>query len=82
MLHAKLAVFDDNLALAGSANLDSRSLFINYELMLAFRKEGDVRRFSTWLAQERAQAKAFQADPPGLLRDMAEGLILWTGFQL
>jgi cardiolipin synthase A/B len=82
MLHAKLAVFDQNLALAGSANLDSRSLFINYEMMLAFRRTSDVRSFSDWLARERAFASAFHPTEPGLLRDMAEGLVLWTGFQL
>ncbi|MDB5898202.1 MAG: cardiolipin synthase, partial [Ramlibacter sp.] len=36
MLHAKLVIVDDQLALAGSANLDNRSLFLNYELMVAF----------------------------------------------
>ena len=36
MLHAKAAVIDDVLALVGSTNLDSRSLFLNYELMVAF----------------------------------------------
>ncbi len=36
MLHAKLALVDDHLALAGSANFDGRSLFLNYELMVAF----------------------------------------------
>ena len=82
MLHAKLAVFDNHLALAGSANLDSRSLFINYESMLVFRKESDVHQFSAWLAKERTRAVEFQAIQPGLLRDMAEGLVLWTGFQL
>ncbi|MOA58705.1 cardiolipin synthetase [compost metagenome] len=30
MLHVKLAVIDDALALAGSANIDSRGLFLNY----------------------------------------------------
>jgi cardiolipin synthase len=82
MLHAKLAVFDHTLALAGSANLDSRSLFLNYELMLAFHQHSDVQRFQAWFDTERAPATAFQPQQPGLLRDMAEGLILWTGFQL
>ena len=36
MLHAKLVVVDDVVAFIGSANLDSRSLFLNYELMFAF----------------------------------------------
>ncbi|HIV69390.1 MAG TPA: PLDc N-terminal domain-containing protein [Candidatus Aquabacterium excrementipullorum] len=82
MLHAKLAVFDDDLALAGSANLDSRSLFLNYELMLAFHDGADVQRFNAWFEAERAGAQAYVPRAPGLLRDIAEGLLLWLGFQL
>lgn len=82
MLHAKLAIVDDTLALAGSANLDSRSLFLNYELMLAFHERDDVRRFADWFAAERAPARPYAARPAGLLRDVAEGMLLWLGFQL
>ncbi|WP_291014549.1 phospholipase D-like domain-containing protein [Hydrogenophaga sp.] len=82
MLHGKLVVVDESLALAGSANLDSRSLFINYELMFAFHLETDVGQFQSWFDSERADAKPFSAQPPGLLRDTLEGLLLWTGFQL
>jgi cardiolipin synthase len=82
MQHAKLAVFDDTLALAGSANLDSRSLFLNYELMLAFHNAADVRRFATWFEQERLPARPYAGTRPGLMRDMAEGMLLWLGFQL
>jgi cardiolipin synthase A/B len=82
MLHAKLALFDRDLALAGSANLDSRSLFLNYEMMFAFHDPHDVRVFADWFERERAGAAPFTPNPPGLLRDTAEGLLLWTGFQL
>ena len=82
MQHAKLAVIDDTLALAGSANLDSRSLFLNYELMMAFHQAGDVRRFAAWFDQERQTARPYQATPPGLMRDLAEGMLLWAAFQL
>ena len=82
MMHAKLAVFDEVLALAGSANLDSRSLFLNYELMFAFHRSADVRRFSVWFDAERSPARAFVAKAPGLLRDVAEGMLLWLAFQL
>lgn len=82
MLHAKLAVFDEDLALAGSANLDSRSLFLNYELMLAFHDHGDITRLRDWFEAERAQAASFTPKPPGLVRDVAEGLLLWLAFQL
>ncbi len=82
MLHAKLAVVDDVLALAGSANLDSRSLFLNYELMMAFHNPADVARFAAWFERERAEARLRTPKAPGLLRDVAEGLVLWVGFQL
>jgi cardiolipin synthase len=82
MLHGKLVVVDDTLALAGSANLDARSLFLNYELMVAFHAGGDVQRFADWFEHERASALPYHAERPGLVRDVAEGTLLWVGFQL
>ncbi len=82
MMHAKLAVIDDTLALAGSANLDSRSLFLNYELMVAFHDPEAITRFASWFEHERASADSFVPKPAGLFADIAEGLVLWTGFQL
>ena len=82
MQHAKAIVIDDQLALAGSANLDLRSLFLNYELMVAFYEPADVRRFAAWIEQERAAAVRFEPQEPGLLRDLSEGLLLWLAFQL
>ena len=82
MLHAKAVVFDDQLALAGSANLDLRSLFLNYEMMIAFYEPLDVQRFSDWIELERRGAVRFHPREPTLLRDLAEGLLLWLAFQL
>ena len=82
MLHAKAVVIDEQLALAGSANLDLRSLFLNYELMVAFYEPADVRRFAQWIEAERAQAARFEPREPGLVRDLSEGLLLWLAFQL
>lgn len=82
MMHAKLAVIDDALALAGSANLDSRSLFLNYELMVAFHHGEDVRRFAAWFDREKTTASPYVATPPGLIRDAAEGMLQLLGFQL
>ncbi|MEP7139792.1 MAG: phospholipase D-like domain-containing protein [Caldimonas sp.] len=82
MLHAKVVVFDEQLALAGSANLDLRSLFLNYEMMVAFYEPADVRRFCDWIDNERRPAMRFQPREPTLLRDLAEGLLLWLAFQL
>ena len=81
MLHAKLVVVDETLALAGSANIDSRSLFLNYELMVAFHDAPAVQAFGQWFEQERALARRSQPARAGLLRDVGEGLVLWVGFQ-
>jgi len=82
MLHAKVVVVDEDLALCGSANLDARSLFLNYELMVAFYATEDVRRFASLGEAQRARAALYQVQKPGLLRDFSEGLVLWLGFQL
>jgi cardiolipin synthase len=82
MVHAKAVVIDDEIALAGSANLDARSLFLNYELMIAFYEERDIGRFAAWIDGERRLGRRFEPEPPGLLRDLAEGLLLWLAFQL
>lgn len=82
MLHAKLVVVDEVLALVGSANLDSRSLFLNYELMFAIQRQADVQRFGDWFDEACRTASHHRPAPPGLLRDLSEGLLLWLGFQL
>jgi cardiolipin synthase len=82
MLHAKLAVVDDVLALAGSANFDSRSFFLNFELMVAFHDAVDVGQFRAWFELERAGAERYAPSKPGFLRDTAEGMLLWVAFQL
>ncbi len=82
MIHAKCLVADDTIAFAGSANLDARSLYLNYEMMIAFYAAPDVRRFAAWIDTQRRDATAYVAHAPGLVRDMAEGLVLTLAFQM
>jgi cardiolipin synthase len=82
MIHAKAVVIDADLALVGSANLDARSLFLNYELMVAFYEPTDVERFAAWLARRRAGAVPYRAQRASLMREIGEGLVLWVAFQL
>jgi cardiolipin synthase len=82
MIHAKAVLVDDTLALAGSANIDQRSLFLNFELMVAFYDRGDVRLFAEWIERQASGASHYVAHAPGLLRDLSEGMVLWLAFQV
>ena len=82
MVHAKAILIDSDLALVGSANLDERSLFLNYELMVAFYDPAVVQRFSLWISQHQERAKPYQIRTPGLGRELVEGLVRWVAFQL
>ncbi len=82
MIHAKAIVVDDDIAMAGSANLDERSLFLNYEMMVAFYDKAQVRQFSEWIDRHRDQAALYEARAPGVIREVGEGLVRWMAFQL
>lgn len=82
MVHAKAVLFDDDLALVGSANLDGRSLFLNYEMMVAFYDRRSVGAFATWIESCRSECSPYVARQPWLARELAEGLLLWLAFQL
>ena len=82
MLHAKLAVIDDVVVYTGTANLDSRSLFLNYELMFAFQDGDAIAACSAWFERERSLAARHLPLRPGLWGDLGDGLVLWLGFQL
>jgi cardiolipin synthase len=82
MLHAKAFIFDDSLALVGSANLDERSLFLNYELMVAFYDASVIQKFASWIALQRDKSTVFNPKPPSMLREISEGVVRWIAFQL
>ena len=80
MLHAK-ALLADNLALAGSANVDLRSLFLNFELDCLFLSKTDCHELETWLT--RLDATTVTHHPPADQwgRGLIEGLVLLAAFQ-
>lgn len=82
MIHAKAVLIDNGLALIGSANLDERSLFLNYELMIAFYEPSVVQDFAKWIESQRNSATLYHSHPPGLILELVEGLVRWVAFQL
>lgn len=82
MLHAKVVVINDELALCGSVNLDGRSLFLNYELMTAFYGRTQIDWLAAWLARCAGASLPYTARTPSLGRDLLEGLVRSVGFQI
>lgn len=82
MIHAKAVVVDEVLALSGSINLDLRSLLLNHEASVVFYDTRDIAWFANWIEALAPQGALYAARPPGLLRDIAEGLLLTVAFQL
>ena len=56
-----------------------RSLFLNYELMIAFFEPAEVHRFARWIDRQRASASRYRA--PGVMREWSEGLVRGLAFQ-
>jgi cardiolipin synthase len=50
MLHAKCVLVDHALAVIGSANLDMRSLFLNYEIALFLASPTEIAACEAWFA--------------------------------
>jgi len=82
MAHAKAVVVDRHMALVGSVNLDSRSLFLNFELMTAFYVPSEIEIFAHWIDALFETAQPYVPRHPSLARHVGEGLVLWLAFQL
>ena len=82
MSHAKAVVFDHNLGLAGSVNLDSRSLLLNYECAVVFYGPDEIKWLAGWIEALIPKTTLFEFRPPGLFRDLCEGLLLTVAYQL
>ena len=82
MVHAKAVVVDDAIALCGSLNLDARSLFLNFEVMVAFYDSTDIGAVTQWIDGNFHHLPPHQPKQASLVRDIAEGLVRWLGFQI
>jgi cardiolipin synthase len=82
MLHAKTVVVDHALALCGSANLDGRSLFINFEAMAAFYGLAEIGWLAGWITGTADGLPHAPAHRPVWWRDLIEGVGGAIAFQL
>jgi cardiolipin synthase len=74
MLHAKAVVFDDRLAVIGSANMDMRSLFLNFEVALFVSTPARVQVVAAWAARLMAGSHP-ELPAPGWPRELAENVV-------
>ncbi|NCC25667.1 MAG: cardiolipin synthase [Deltaproteobacteria bacterium] len=76
MLHAKVVIQDEAVAQVGSANMDMRSLFLNYEAMLLVYSREEVLAVEEWVkTQVLAHCRPLEPREAGPAREMAEGLV-------
>src|SRR5262249_51776331 len=74
MLHAKLVLFDDQLAVIGSANMDMRSLFLNYEVALFVWSRSQVEELAAWARELMTQSRRDLPTPAWPL-EIAENVV-------
>jgi cardiolipin synthase len=74
MLHAKAVIFDDGLAVIGSANMDMRSLFLNYEAALFVSTPDEVGQVAAWARGLLADSTP-ELPAAGWPRELAENVV-------
>ena len=73
MLHAKVMLVDDDLAIVGSANMDIRSFFFQYEVSLFVYSAPEIRAIEAWVRDVLRRCRA-GVRPVGAFRELVEGL--------
>jgi cardiolipin synthase len=72
MMHAKIVLVDEDLGILGSANMDRRSFFLDYELALLISAPAEVARMEAWLLP--LFERSVELPPAGRIRALVEPL--------
>ncbi|NLN93886.1 MAG: cardiolipin synthase [Candidatus Hydrogenedens sp.] len=74
MIHAKVMLFDHNLAITGSPNLDMRSIYLNFEIALFHYTPGDLDVLEAWMRQIQLTCHMIRPQQVSRRRAWAENL--------
>ena len=71
MMHAKVMLIDHDIVVLGSANLDMRSLFLDYEIALFIYTRPEIETFANWFETLLVSCE-LRLPEPGRVRALAE----------
>jgi cardiolipin synthase len=74
MVHAKTMIVDNLVASIGSANMDMRSLFLNYEISMLTYSNQEILNTKKWIENLMMNSK-IGVPEIGRLRNIAEGVV-------
>ncbi|WP_406699748.1 phospholipase D-like domain-containing protein [Singulisphaera sp. Ch08] len=74
MVHGKVVLIDHDLAIVGSANMDMRSLFLNYEVAVFCYSQPQVDATAKWIETLMAQSQRGLSER-GRLTQLAEDVV-------
>jgi cardiolipin synthase len=77
MLHGKAVIVDTTVAVVGSANLDMRSLFLNYEVAVFCSSEPELAAIEAWFQGQLARCGALA--PAGRAKLLVESVARLVG---
>ena len=77
MLHAKAILVDDAIAAMGSANLDMRSLFLNYEIAMFATSPAEIAALAAWF--ESVFPACRELPPAGAVKNLVESVARLVG---
>lgn len=78
MLHGKLILADGKVALVGSANIDMRSLFVNFEIALLHYTPKDIQQLDQWaqtIGNDSISYEEARADKQRMPAKLTESLV-------
>ena len=78
MVHAKIGIVDDLVALVGSANFDVRSFFLNYELSVLIHDKETISQVNDWYEDLASRCESGLTDHSSLRSAMATAVRLFA----